>query len=206
LLVAVLALLGYGSRIGAGKPDPQVLYRWSTAAGGFIQDAVVILLVLLIAGFSRTLLAMRRPRSVAQAAKVVVGVLVAIYVLQGAYGALAHPGNEQGLIPKHWEAAHAAAFVANFVVICTWVPFVEELTFRGLGFALLERFGRRQTIFLVGLAFGLAHGLVLLLPVIVAFGCLLAWVRASTDSVFPGMVAHALFNAIALIAAVTIGS
>ncbi len=33
-LVAVLILLGYGSRISSGKPDPQVLYEWSTAIGG----------------------------------------------------------------------------------------------------------------------------------------------------------------------------
>jgi len=31
-------------------------------------------------------------------------------------------------------------------------------------------------------------------------------VRARTNSVLPGMVAHALFNAVALVAAVTIGS
>src|SRR4051794_23433397 len=49
VLVGVLALLGYGSRIDAGKPDPEVLYRWSTAVGGFVQDAIVLALVLAIA-------------------------------------------------------------------------------------------------------------------------------------------------------------
>ncbi len=96
-------------------------------------------------------------------------------------------------------------YVVNSVVICTWVPFVEELTFRGLGYSLLERFGRWPAILGVGLAFGLAHGLLLSLPVIVAFGCALAWIRSRTDSVYPGMLLHALFNAIALVAAVTIG-
>jgi len=70
----------------------------------------------------------------------------------------------------------------------------------------LERFGRWPAIFLVGLVFGLAHGLVVSLPIIVAFGCVLAWVRSETRSVFPGMVLHAAFNLVALIAAVTVGN
>src|SRR5690349_21189571 len=63
-LVAALIALGYASRISSGKPDPQVLYEWSTAIGGLVQDAVVLLLVLAIAGFSPTLLALRRPASI----------------------------------------------------------------------------------------------------------------------------------------------
>ena len=66
----------------------------------------------------------------------------------------------------------------NAIVICTWIPFVEELTYRGLGYSLLERFGRWPAILAVGILFGLAHGLVVSLPVIAAFGCALAWIRA----------------------------
>jgi membrane protease YdiL (CAAX protease family) len=43
-------------------------------------------------------------------------------------------------------------------------------------------------------------------PVIAVFGGVLAWIRSRTGSVFPGMVLHATFNAIALIAAVTISN
>jgi membrane protease YdiL (CAAX protease family) len=204
VLVAVLALLGYGSRIGSGKPDPQVLYRWSTAVGGLVQDAVVLALVLAIARGSFSLLALRRPISVKQAAVYIGCSIVAIYVFESVYAAIANPGNEQGLTPSHWEPSHAAVYVANSVVICTWVPFVEELTFRGLGYSLLERFGRWPAIAGVGAAFGLAHGLLVSLPIIVAFGCVLAWIRSRTDSVFPGMILHALFNVVALVAAVTI--
>ena len=71
---------------------------------------------------------------------------------------------------------------------------IEQLSFSG-----------RNPIGVVGLMFGLAHGLLVSLPIIVAFGCVLAWVRARTDSVFPGMFLHALFNLIAIVAAVTIG-
>jgi membrane protease YdiL (CAAX protease family) len=203
-LVAALVALGYGSRLSSGKPAPDVLYQWSTAIGGLVQDAVVLALVLFIAGFSTRLLALRRPVSAGRALALVAGAVIAIYVFEGLYSAIVHPGNEQGLTPSHWEPTHAAAYVANGLVICLWVPFVEELTFRGLGFSLLSRFGERTAIVLVGIVFGLAHGLVLTLPVIVVFGCVLAWVRARTGSVFPGMVLHGTFNLIALVAAVTV--
>jgi len=203
-LVALLIALGYGSRIASGKPDPEVLYRWSTAIGGLIQDGIVLGVVLAIAG-GTSLLALRRPKSLPQAAAIVGIAIVAIYAFEAIYSAIVRPGNEQGLTPTQWEPGHAAAYIANAVVICTWVPFVEELTYRGLGYSLLERFGRWPAILLVGLLFGLSHGLVLALPIIVAFGSVLAWVRARTDSVYPGMLLHATFNLIALVAAVTIG-
>ena len=119
---------------------------------------------------------LRRPVSLRRAALFIGCAIVAIYLFESVYTLIVDPGNEQGLTPSHWEPAHAAAYITNGVVICTWVPLVEELTYRGLGYSLLERFGRWPAILAVGLAFGLAHGLVLSLPIIVAFGCVLAWV------------------------------
>jgi len=55
---------------------------------------------------------------------------------------------------------------------------------------------------LVGLTFGLAHGLLEALLVLVPFGIALAYVRDRTDSVYPGMIVHGLFNGIALAVAV----
>lgn len=55
------------------------------------------------------------------------------------------------------------------------------------------------------LAFGLSHGLVIALPVLTIFGAILAWLRWRTDSLYPPIVLHALFNAAALLAAVTLG-
>jgi membrane protease YdiL (CAAX protease family) len=204
VLVGALAALAYGSRAAAGRPDPQILYEWSTAADGLIQDAVVLVLVLAIAGFRAPLLALRLPKALWPTARILGTALVAIYAFEIAYTRLVHVGNEQGLTPSHWEPRHAAAYVVNAIVICTWVPFVEEVTYRGLGYSLLERFGRWPAILAVGLLFGLAHGLVESLPVIVAFGCVLAWIRARTGSVLPGMLLHALFNLVALVAAVTL--
>jgi membrane protease YdiL (CAAX protease family) len=81
---------------------------------------------------------------------------------------------------------------------------VEELMFRGEGFALLGRYGRWVAIVGTALAFGLGHGLLLGLPILVVFGLGLALLRDRTGSVYPGIALHALFNGVALIAAVTI--
>jgi CAAX protease family protein len=201
-LVGLLILLAYVSRASSGKPDPQVLYHWSTAIGGLIQDAIVLVLVLLIARPKWDLLALRRPHALGRTAATLVVALVAIYVFEGVYVSLTHPGNEQGLAPAHWEPQHAAAYVVNSLLICTWVPFVEEVTYRGLGYSLLERFGQWPAIVLVGLLFGLSHGLIVSLPIIAIFGCALAWIRSRTNSVFPGMALHGTFNLVALLAAV----
>jgi membrane protease YdiL (CAAX protease family) len=204
VLVAFSIAIGYGSRATSGKPDPEVLYRWSTFAGTLIQDGIVLLLVVAIAGSRTDLLALRRPRGFWRTLRTIGIALVAIYAFEVVYSQLVHPGNEQGLTPSRWEPAHAAAYVANSAAICLWVPFVEELTYRGLGFSLLARFGTWPAIVAVGVLFGLAHGLILTFPVIAVFGCVLAWIRARTDSVLPGMVLHGSFNLIALVAAVTI--
>jgi CAAX protease family protein len=204
LLVGVLAAIAYAARVSAGKPDPQVLYEWTTAIGALIQDGIILGFVLLIARPRFELLALRRPSSLRRALMYLGIALLAIYFFEEVYAGLTHPDNEQGLTPSHWEPAHAAAYVANAIVICTFVPFVEELTYRGLGFSVVARFGRWPAILIVGVMFGLAHGLIVSLPVIVAFGCVLAWIRDRTDSVIPGMFLHGAFNLIALIVAVTL--
>jgi len=42
------------------------------------------------------------------------------------------------------------------------------------------------------------------LPVLTIFGLILAWVRLKTGSIYPTIALHALFNGVALIAAVTV--
>ena len=202
VLVGLLIALQYASRATAGKPSPQVLYEWSTAIGALVQDAVLLFLVLLIAGFDRQLLAWRAPRSWPSALKLIALCLLATYAIEILFGVLFHPGNEQGLTPSHWEPSHAAAYVVNGLVICLWVPFVEETIYRGVGYSLLIPFGEVPAILTTGILFGLSHGLIETLPIIAVFGCILGYVRARTDSAVPGMILHGTFNLIALIAAV----
>jgi membrane protease YdiL (CAAX protease family) len=113
-------------------------------------------------------------------------------------------GKEQGLVPDAWDASRAAPFIANFAVVAGVAPVVEELLFRGLGFAVVQQLaGVSWAIVVTGVAFGLSHGLVEALPILALFGVVLAWLRARTGSVYPPMVLHAVFNAAALIAGVS---
>lgn len=168
-----------------------------------MQFAIFLAVVMAISGGSRERLALRRPRSWGVALGLAALVYVSSFVLLGLLDRIFHGGEEQGLTPEAWRADRAVAFAANFVVVAVVAPIVEELLFRGIGFHLLERFGRWPAIVLVGLAFGLYHGLVNALPVLALFGMGLAWLRARTNSVYPGMLVHAAFNGVALILAVT---
>jgi uncharacterized protein len=202
--VLAFASLSYSVRFTAGKPERDTLYKWSTAVGGLVQFAIIALIVYGIAGLGRRreLLALRRPTSWRLAAAIGVGIGIAMLVLLSLLSPLLEPGREQGLTPDHWEPAHAAAYVVNGLVIAGVAPIVEELTFRGLGYSLLERFGRWTAIVLVGVLFALAHGLVEAFPFLAAFGAMLAYLRSRVNSVYPGMVVHALFNAVALVVSV----
>ena len=84
---------------------------------------------------------------------------------------------------------------------------MEEYVFRGVGFGLVSSVaGPMVAVVATALAFGLAHGLVLGLPVLTLFGAVLGWLRWKTDSLYPPMILHGIFNAGALIAAVAVSS
>ena len=207
-LVAAIAALNYAARFSTSsgsKSARDVVYSYSTFAGGMVLYAIWVGIVFVIARPRFDLLAMRSPRSWLRAAGLAIGAIVAIYLCEAVVSLIPlpqSPGKEQGLTPTHWESAHAGAFAANLVLFVLVAPFVEELTFRGLGQSLLLFLGRWPSIVLVGFAFGLAHGLLEALLVLVPFGIILAYLRDRTDSVYPGMVVHGIFNGVALAAAV----
>ena len=165
-----------------------------------IQYGIMFVLVLAIAhGFDRALLAAEIPLQRWRAVRRALVALVVIIAATAALSPFLDAGDEQGLVPKAWDSSRAVPFLANAAVVCLLAPFVEELLFRGLGYGLLAPFaGPWPAILATGVAFGLAHGLVLGLPVLSIFGITLGWLRWQTGSVYPGMVVHALFNAVAL--------
>jgi membrane protease YdiL (CAAX protease family) len=177
------------------------VYSYTTFVGGTILYAVWLGIILLIVVDRFELLALRPPDRWGKALGLGASVVVGIYVLEIVVSALPlpeSPGKEQGITNVHWEPAHAGAFGANMVLFAVIAPFVEELTFRGAGQSLLRFLGRTPSILLVGIAFGVAHGLVEALLVLVPFGVALAWLRDRTSSVLPGMLVHAIFNGAAL--------
>ncbi len=203
-LVGAQILLNYSARATQGKPDRNIVYHWSTSVEGLVFYGIYLAIVIAISrGRVRELLALRAPRSWGTAAGIAAVVAISVIVLELALDPVLHAGREQGLTPKHWEPAHAAAFAASFVVLALVGPFVEEATFRGLGYSLIEPYGRIFAIVAIGVLFGLAHGLVEALPILVALGAGLAYLRARSESLYPCVVVHALFNAVALTLAVT---
>lgn len=204
-LVLVISALNYAARFTSSSSSTRggrdEVYSWSAFASGMIVYGIWFAIVLAIAVDRRDLLALRRPRSWGRAAGLCVGAVAAIYAVSAVVSVLPlpqSPSHEQGIAPTHWEPRYAAAFAANVVLFTVVAPVVEELMFRGLGQSLLRFLGRWPSILVVGLAFGATHGLLEALLILVPFGVALAYVRDRTDSVYPGMVVHALFNGAAL--------
>ena len=72
----------------------------------------------------------------------------------------------------------------------------EEVAFRGLLQGRLSALhGRNGGILYSGIAFAFAHGMTIGLPFHVFGGFYLGWLRARSDSLFPGMLVHLLYNA-----------
>ena len=202
-LVGALILIAYVGRATGGKPDPNLVYHWSTSAAVLIQYGIIFGIVLAISREeTKELLALRAPRSWSRALRIALIVIALVIVLETVLEPFLHANREQGLTPKHWEPAHAGAFAASFILLVFVGPFVEEAAFRGLGFSLLVPYGQVLAILATGCLFGFYHGLVDALPVLVALGIGLAYLRAKSDSLYPGYALHALFNAVALIVAV----
>jgi len=207
LLVSGLITLAYVANAAAPSPPEDLLYRYSTALAALIQYAFMLAVVLWIArGLARPALGFRRPVSWRQAGALIFACLGTTWAISALLSVFLDAGEEQGLLPEGWNSGRGGAFLANFVVIAIVAPIVEETTYRGLGFAVVgAAAGPLGAILVTALAFGLSHGLVVALPVLTVFGALLAWLRWTTSSVYPPMILHALFNAAALLAAVTFG-
>lgn len=200
LFVGFFATLGYASFFSDERPAEDVAYRWESSILGLAAYGIFLGVVLLLTlGLDRRqFLALRRPTSWARAAGISALVIVAVLIVGAAVAPFGNPEQEQGLIPERWDPDRIAQFVAFAVVVIVVAPIVEELMFRGVGYALLERFGRAAAIVLVGIAFGLMHGLVAGFPVIATFGIGLAYLRARTRSIYPCILLHASFNAAGL--------
>lgn len=206
-LVGTLILLGYAGNAASPNPPDDVLYRYSTAVAALVQYAIMAVIVAVISrGLSREVIGFRRPPSWPRASALIGGSIVTIWAAGGAFGFLLDAGEEQGLLPESWDASRAEAYLLNFAVIVIVAPIVEETTYRGLGFAAVRSSaGPLAGVLVTGVAFGLSHGLLLALPVLSLFGVILGWLRWKTESLYPPIILHALFNAAAMIAAVTLG-
>jgi membrane protease YdiL (CAAX protease family) len=206
LFVGALAALSYGSRsLDVETPD-DIAYRYSSSVAAAVQYGLMLLILLFIArGLPlRDAFALRRPHSWKRALGLSAVALLVIWAAAAALSPFLDASEEQGLVPTEWDPGRAGAFAAFFVSVTVLAPTVEELTYRGLGFAPLAPYGTVLAVVVTAVLFGAAHGLVVGLPVLVIFGLAIGWLRARTGSVYPPILLHAVFNGTALIAAVTV--
>jgi CAAX protease family protein len=201
-LAGSLAALNYASRFTEGKPPADTLYRYGTAVSGVIFYALTLAILLWIGrGLPRGEIGLRRPASWPRALRFALTMLIAVLIAEVALESVLHATEEQGLEPPRWEPDRAVPFALNAAVVVLAAPLVEELTFRGVGFSLLARFGNAFAVAGTSAAFAAAHGLVTGFPALFVFAVAVAVVRLRTGSVFPGMLLHASFNGLALAAA-----
>lgn len=207
-LVFVLALtaLSYASRLSGEDPPEDLAYRYSSSIAAVIQYGVMLGILLLIArGLPlREAFALRRPASWPRALGYAAIALVAIWVASAALAPFLDANEEQGFVPDGWDSSRAGAFAAFFVAVAVIAPIVEELMYRGLGFFLLAPYGTVVAVVVSGTLFGVAHGLLVALPILVIFGIGVGWLRAKTASVYPSMILHGIFNGVALIVSVAL--
>jgi membrane protease YdiL (CAAX protease family) len=207
VFVGALIALAY---LGAGEEPPDdVAYRYGYSISAAISYAVIVIVMLLVATIAgglrvREAFALRRPKSWGRAAGLTVLTLIAIWVVSGISSLFLDADEEQGLLPDEWDSTRAGAFALFFVLVAFVAPVVEELTYRGVGYALMVPYGAWVAILGTGVLFGLAHGLVLALPVLTFFGIAIGWLRMRTDSLYPPVLLHATFNGIALVVSVTV--
>jgi membrane protease YdiL (CAAX protease family) len=199
--VVVIAAVGYANTILGGDPPEDLLYRYATAAGLVVQSAIFLgILLLIVLGLpKRPLFGLWRPRSWPAAVGLVVAALGVVMVLNLALSPVLDAGEEQGLLPEEWESDRIGAFITVGLVITFLGPVVEELMFRGVGFALLVPYGKWVAILTTGILFGALHGLLVALPILAAFGVILGWLRWRTGSIYPCMLLHIVFNGIGII-------
>jgi membrane protease YdiL (CAAX protease family) len=201
-VVALMSLVAYGARVSGERPPKDVAFRWESSIGAALQYAILLVIVLALTwGLDRrTFLALRPPKSWWRAAGISALVIFVVFVVTAVVAQFGNADEEQGLIPESFDSSRAAQFAAYAAVVVLVAPVVEELMFRGVGYALLEPLGQTPAILLTGLAFALVHGLVIGFAVIASFAIGLGYLRGRTTSIYPCILLHALFNAFGLAA------
>jgi membrane protease YdiL (CAAX protease family) len=202
VVVSLMSLVAYGARVSGERPPKDVAFRWESSIGAALQYTILLGIVLgLTWGLDRRrFLALRRPKSWWRAAGISAVVIFVVFVVTAIVAQFGNADEEQGLIPESFDSSRAAQFAAYAVVVVLVAPVVEELMFRGVGYALLEPLGQTAAILLTGLAFALVHGLVIGFAVIASFAVGLGYLRGRTTSIYPCILLHASFNAFGLAA------
>ncbi|MGA9762317.1 MAG: type II CAAX endopeptidase family protein [Gaiellaceae bacterium] len=202
VLVAIpLIALAFASYATSSSTNSkQALFNWSFAANGVVFYGIWVAISLAISNGRPQLRAFRRPRigwgRITGLALLAIGGAVVANMIVNAFGG--HPGREQQLLSGHWQSGRLAPFIASVLVLTVLTPLGEELFVRGLGYSLFSPFGRAVAIAVPAMAWTLMHGLPAAIFPLFVFGVGLGYLRDRSDSVFPGMIVHGLYNGMAV--------
>jgi membrane protease YdiL (CAAX protease family) len=204
-IAAVLVLAAFSvpaADPGAEEETSDILFEYEFAIGSVVVYGIIVGLTLLAARVfpdPEAALGFRAFRL--RWLWITLGLTVLSVIVSAALEPILHAGEEQGLAPDEWREDRALAFALNGLVVVFVVPFAEELFFRGLGVRVLAFLGAPAAIIGTALVFALAHGILVGIPALGFFALALAYVRWRTDSVWPGFISHAAYNAVGILSA-----
>ncbi len=199
-MAGIQIVAAFAGNAGSGNDSDQPLYDYSLGAASLVLYAILAGVTLWIGSlFPDRRVALGLQRFPIRALWLVAAVVVVALLMSAVLEPLLHAGEEQGLAPDRWEPSKALPFALNALIIVTVVPFTEELFFRGLGVSVFQFLGSTVAILGTALVFGLAHGIPEAIPALGFFGICLAWLRVRTDSVWPGVIAHSLYNGLGIV-------
>lgn len=201
--VTAFAALAYTSGATGGDDSGEPLYEAEFFFASLFGFGLLVGASLLIAigADTRSMLALRRPRSWPKAAGIAFLVFVAVLIVSGVLSSFVDPAEEQGLLPETWPPPDAVVFGFNVAAVVIGAAVAEEFLFRGIGYTLLERYGTLVAVVGSATAWAAAHGLIVGFPLIFTLGIGLGLLRRFSGSIVPGLILHGAFNAIAVAAA-----
>lgn len=98
-----------------------------------------------------------------------------------------------------WDSS-PVALILTFISICILTPISEELLFRGYILDAVNRLhGKWPAIIISSIIFGMVHFDPFTMGMATIGGVIYGWIRMRTGSLVPGIVAHAMWNTMALI-------
>lgn len=192
---------------GGGAAQTTQLTPGETDVATLIQDlafvAAAVALARTVGPVSPAQFGLRPPASRRRAAAMVVGGLVAFFVLSAAWLRLLDvSGEETQLLKDIGGYGGTLDVLAACVVTTVLAPICEEMLFRGLMFRSLSNWrGPWPAALITGALFGVVHGLSAppadLVP-LAFLGVLLCGIYQWTGSLYPCIALHVLNNSISL--------
>ncbi len=205
-----LVLAGLGASIGYGLTNSK-----TSAASDLLGEAGLWVAMLATAVFvsrrygsgslARDYRLAVRPKDLVWGVVALTGALVVVQVVLGVFSGTKFAGSNDEIITQ--QKGHELGLVIVALLVALGAPFFEELFFRGfLRTSLQHRFGGHGAVWVQAGFFGLAHfgesatalGNVSVVLAMFAVGAVLGYTAKLTGRLGAGMVAHCLFNLLAV--------